>query len=561
MEEPAELQGRPDGDSGGEAIPRTPMAGAGGKRLKGLAFTALKIAIAVVAIWWVLRAVSWYDTGELAAGTEIKAVKFLETVPVRVLGQTLTDGGAAGKGTPGAGGAVLAREALVRVEFPQRPVRVEVDGREQKLVIDENTPVAGGGVLGLSREKEIPLFMLSEVKGQRVQQGLRTLLVQASAKWPLLAGAWLLLGVPFVITAIRWRNLMRPQGIDMPLGKCLQLTFVGQFYSIILPGITGGDLVKIVYAARLTGSKTKSFITIVLDRVIGLVALMVIAGTAAGVELLMNSGHAAAPLQGAGGDSRSTLLNVFLLIVTLLGVMMAGSVVYFSRRLRRLLGITWFIENFGSLSRPDAVIERAEHARLEHLFRVLNGVALAVGVLGAGALAGLRWGTASAWAQHNLVGVVVGICVFGLLGVAALGALALHRKLVNRATPLMGKAVKLILGVDETLHVYRGHLGLLAWAFVISVVSQLTLPLSAWLSGMAFGMNAPVTHYMAYVPVAILAASLPISPPAGIGVFEGLLLQFFREPRHLRRPARRLRWRRACGFCRSCGTCAGRIGW
>ena len=104
----------------------------------------------------------------------------------------------------------------------------------------------------------------------------------------------MLLVTPFFVTAIRWRNLMRPQGIEMPLGKSLQLTFVGQFYSIILPGITGGDLVKIVYAARLTGSKTKSFITVVLDRVIGLIALMTIAGVAAGVQLAINARNGAA---------------------------------------------------------------------------------------------------------------------------------------------------------------------------------------------------------------------------------------------------------------------------
>ena len=46
------------------------------KGMRRRALTVLKIAIAVVAIWWVLRGVSWYDAGELPAGTEINAVKF-----------------------------------------------------------------------------------------------------------------------------------------------------------------------------------------------------------------------------------------------------------------------------------------------------------------------------------------------------------------------------------------------------------------------------------------------------------------------------------------------------
>ena len=42
-------------------------------------------------------------------------------------------------------------------------------------------------------------------------------------------------------------------------------------------------------------------------------------------------------------------------------------------------------------------------------------------------------------------------------------------------------------------------------------------------------MTAPVTHYLAYVPVAVLAASLPVSPPQGFGVMDYLLVHFFAE--------------------------------
>ena len=207
-----------------------------------------------------------------------------------------------------------------------------------------------------------PRACLRSVSGERIQQGVHTLLSNASGKWYLVAAAWLLLGIPFFVTAIRWRNLMRPQGIDMPLGKCLQLTFVGQFYSIMLPGVTGGDLVKIVYAARLIGSKTKAFITVVLDRVIGLVALMVIAGVAAGVQVLLNL---------RAGTPDDTLLSVFIMIVVLLIVLAIGATVYFSHRLRRLVGIEWFVEHFGA---DDS--EEVRHEKMEHLFRVLNMLVL-----------------------------------------------------------------------------------------------------------------------------------------------------------------------------------------
>jgi glycosyltransferase 2 family protein len=324
-----------------------------------------------------------------------------------------------------------------------------------------------------------------------------------------------MLVVPFLVTAIRWRNLMRPQGIEMPLGKCLQLTFVGQFWSIIMPGITGGDLVKIIYAARLTGSKSKAFITIILDRVIGLVALMAIAGTSAGVQLLLN--------WRAGAPCDNTLLNVFVMIVVMLAALAAGATVYFSRRLRRVSGIEWFVEHLGS-----AAEEAAEgRAKLEQLFRAANIAALGLAMLLAGVLVLLRFGIHAVWAEKNSPLVFGGIGAMALVALAALGGLALHKRLVARARPLMGKVALGIVSLDETLHVYRGHFGVVFGAFVISVISQLTLPLSAWLSGTALGMIAPPTHYLAYVPLAVLAASLPISLPQGLGFLEWVLDHFF----------------------------------
>jgi uncharacterized membrane protein YbhN (UPF0104 family) len=487
--------------------PASPPPATTGKRLRKVLLTFFKIAIAIVGIWYVCYKVHLDDTGELPAGSEINAVTFPEKVEVHILALLPP---LPGKTSP-----------MVRIEFPTEPIPVMIDGKAYTLVIDEATPVPGQGTLGLSHQKPIPLDYLALVKGQRIQQGLKSLLAQARAKWYLVFFAWILLGIPFWVTAIRWRGLMRPQGIDMPLGKCLQLTFVGQFYSIILPGITGGDLVKIVYASRLTGSKTKSFITIILDRVIGLVALMVIAGTAAGVQLLLNSRHGAGP-----AGNQSTLLNVLLLIVILLGIMVVGCTFYFSHRLRKLIGIEWFIDNFSRAGREDTG-PTAQHAHLEHLFRVLNGLVLTGAILGIAALAILRWVAHSGWAMKNTPIVYIGIGILAAAALAAAAGLALHRMLVDKATPVMGKLVQTIIGVDETLHVYRGHFGLLVWAFFISLISQLTLPLSAWLSGMAFGMDAPVTHYLAYVPLAILAASLPISPPQGAGFLEFVLNQFF----------------------------------
>jgi hypothetical protein len=284
----------------------------------------------------------------------------------------------------------------------------------------------------------------------------------------------------------------------------------------MLPGITGGDLVKIIYTARLTGSKSKSFITIILDRIIGLVALMVIAGVSAGVQLLLN--------HQAGIPSDNTLVNVFIMIVLMLVALAVGATVYFSYHLRRLVGIEWFIEHLGSASEN----QEEGRAKLEHLFRIANGLVLVLAVVGIAALAFLRWGTQLTWAQNNAPVIFIGIGALGLLVLGTLVGLALHNMLVARARPIIRRLAEAVVHIDQTLHIYRGHFGVLGWAFVISVVSQITLPLSAWLCGLALEMRAPMSHYLAYVPVAVLAASLPISP-LGLGVMDNVLVHFFRE--------------------------------
>ncbi len=269
--------------------------------------------------------------------------------------------------------ALRARRTIT-VRFGNSPIEVQIDGRRQQLTVDSKSVIAP--------VMELPPEFFKTTNGEIVQQGIHSLLIEASGRWYLLVLAWALLVTPFWVTAVRWRGLLRPQGIDLPLSRCLQLTFVGQFYSILLPGVTGGDLVKIIYTARLTGSKTKSLITILLDRVVGLIALMTIAAVSSGVQLLLN--------YRAGLPLNTTLLNVFLLIIVLLGVLAAGATIYFSHRLRRLVGIDWFIETFGSTTDPEAT--HHQHDKLEALFRTVNLLML-TGAIVLGAIAGMvRWG-------------------------------------------------------------------------------------------------------------------------------------------------------------------------
>lgn len=372
-------------------------------RLKSWALTFVKIAIAVVGLWWVIAHTPWHDQVTILKNKEILAVTLLEDVNVSIIEQTKEEQAK----------APLPPKTF-KIKIPKAPVHVKIEGQDQKLSLL-------GPEVNFPAEMVIDYGRLAKVDNTEEpaqQVGLRNLVKQADIR--LLIAAWAVLVVPFLVTAWRWQKLMEPQGIKLPYLKCLELTFVGQFYSTFLPGITGGDLVKIIYTSRVIGSKTKSTVTILLDRVIGLLGLMIIAGAAAAIQ----------------APGNTTMRNVALLIGAVLVGLGLGAVVYFSQRLRRKLGLEYLIN----------------HSKMPDFVR---------------------------------------------------------------------KA-------DEVLHAYRGAWKILAGALLASLVAQATLPISAWLAGMAFGMtHAHLGHFLAYTPLATLAASVPLSPPAGFGVIEWVLFHFF----------------------------------
>lgn len=84
-------------------------------------------------------------------------------------------------------------------------------------------------------------------------------------------------GLVLVIQTQRWQILLRAIGIHFSWLRAWQLVMVGMFFNLFLLGATGGDVVKIFYAMRETKTdKAAAFLSIVLDRVLGLLALVLI---------------------------------------------------------------------------------------------------------------------------------------------------------------------------------------------------------------------------------------------------------------------------------------------
>ena len=93
--------------------------------------------------------------------------------------------------------------------------------------------------------------------------------------WPITVLAVTLLLLAVVMMAARVCVLMAPSGLQLPLGASVRLTLIGMFFNACLPGSTGGDALRIYYASRgNTGRRTEVATIFILDRVVGLFALL-----------------------------------------------------------------------------------------------------------------------------------------------------------------------------------------------------------------------------------------------------------------------------------------------
>ena len=98
--------------------------------------------------------------------------------------------------------------------------------------------------------------------------------------------AWLLLALgTFAITPMisvwRWNRLLRAQHIDVDERRLTESFWVSMFFNNFLPSNIGGDVMRIADTAPAAGSKTLATTVILVDRVLGLSALLLVAALGA----------------------------------------------------------------------------------------------------------------------------------------------------------------------------------------------------------------------------------------------------------------------------------------
>ncbi len=134
-------------------------------------------------------------------------------------------------------------------------------------------------------------------------EGIGAALAGAGIGW--VGAAFALHFVGLVISAVRWRLLLRAQGSDVSLWFLAESLLVGIFFNNFLPSTVGGDLMRARDTALHAGSGTGAFTVVLVERASGILVLGFFA--------------LAAPLAGALGNGRAASSALFATVALLAG--------------------------------------------------------------------------------------------------------------------------------------------------------------------------------------------------------------------------------------------------
>lgn len=102
-------------------------------------------------------------------------------------------------------------------------------------------------------------------------------ILRHEVRWQWFAAAIGAYFVGLALIAVRMKWVFRVQNIVMRFRDCFYLGFLGLFYNLFLPSAVGGDVARAYYAYKHSGKKIESATSVLLDRLLGFVALIIMA--------------------------------------------------------------------------------------------------------------------------------------------------------------------------------------------------------------------------------------------------------------------------------------------
>jgi glycosyltransferase 2 family protein len=106
-------------------------------------------------------------------------------------------------------------------------------------------------------------------------------LVNEPKEWRILAAGLLCTFLAVALSFVRWHVLVNALGLRFPLVDAMRLGALGFALNFVSLGSIGGDLFKAIFLAKeYPGRRTEAVATVLADRIVGLLMMMVLASTA-----------------------------------------------------------------------------------------------------------------------------------------------------------------------------------------------------------------------------------------------------------------------------------------
>jgi uncharacterized protein (TIRG00374 family) len=165
-----------------------------------------------------------------------------------------------------------------------------------------------------------------------------------------------------LIAGTRWWWLLRVNGTDVSLLETLRFTWIGIFFNNVIPGATGGDVIKALYIMkRCPGHRVQVMVSVIVDRVLGL-----------GSPALLGAIVVLFALDRFG----TLALAIWGVIV---GVALLGTIA-FSKRLRSLVRLKWLLERLPSkLGHVLRLVDQAVFFYRDHKWVIIASLVAGVG--------------------------------------------------------------------------------------------------------------------------------------------------------------------------------------
>jgi len=131
----------------------------------------------------------------------------------------------------------------------------------------------------------VTLAVLYWVFHDPAKRAQMSLAIFGDATHPRVDYRWIFAGVlSYILVEIaalcRWQILLKVQQIHLSIPRVAGLFFIGMFFNQFLPGGTGGDIMKTYLLLKEAPTKKMgAVLAVVFDRLVGLVALIMITGT------------------------------------------------------------------------------------------------------------------------------------------------------------------------------------------------------------------------------------------------------------------------------------------